>query len=176
MRIVPVLDIRHGRAVRAVAGDRAHYGPLRSVLHDSTDPLTLARAARDAWALPDLYLADLDAILGESAPRFELYEAITALGLDLWVDPGVRTAEDVSPLIDSGVARVIVGLETVEGPEALAAIVAKIGADRVVFSLDLIGGRAMGDTLRTWGDQFDHADPTPSGRRGRSVDHPPRPG
>ena len=134
-----------------MAGDRAHYGPLRSVLHDGTDPVALARAGRDAWALPDLYLADLDAILGESPANGSLFRAIRDLGLTLWVDAGVRGPEDVPALLEAGVERVIVGLETVRGPEALAEIIEEAGAERVVFSLDLHQGRPMVDTLAAWG-------------------------
>jgi phosphoribosylformimino-5-aminoimidazole carboxamide ribotide isomerase len=149
--VIPVLDIRQGRAVHAVAGARSYYGPLRSVLHGSPDPIALARAGRDVWGLGDLYLADLDAILGESPPDLGLYRALRGLGLDLWVDAGVRIADDLPGLLRAGVTRVVVGLETVGGPEALAGIVDEAGADRVVFSLDLIEGRPMVDTLPRWG-------------------------
>jgi len=151
MRIIPVLDVRHGRAVHAVAGDRAHYGPLRSVLHGGPDPIALARAGREAWGLLDLYLADLDAITGESPPDLGLYRALAGLGLDLWVDAGVRDPSDLAGLLGAGVGRVVVGLETVLGPGALTGIVAEAGADRVAFSLDLVDGRPMVDTLPDWG-------------------------
>jgi HisA/HisF family protein len=150
MQIIPVLDIRKGQAVRAVAGDRAHYGPLRSVLHEGTDPVALAKAGRDAWNLPDLYIADLDAILGEAAPDIKLYHALSELGLTLWIDAGVRDASDVPRLIEAGVDRVIVGLETVRGPEALAEILAEFGPNRIVFSLDLYEGRPMIDSRPGW--------------------------
>jgi phosphoribosylformimino-5-aminoimidazole carboxamide ribotide isomerase len=92
MRIIPVLDVRRGRAVHAVAGHRAHYRPLESILHAEPDPLELARAMQDRLGAPEVYLADLDAI--EGGPRAEgLYRAISGLGLRLWVDPGVRDAE-----------------------------------------------------------------------------------
>ncbi len=151
MRVIPVLDVRRGQAVRAVAGARDHYGPLRSVLHGGTDPIALAQAARDFWALPDLYLADLDAILGEGPPAWLMFRAIADLGLDLWVDAGVREAAEARPLIEVGVARVVVGLETVRGPETLRQIVAEVGRDRVVFSLDLHQGRPMIDARPAWG-------------------------
>jgi phosphoribosylformimino-5-aminoimidazole carboxamide ribotide isomerase len=151
MKVIPVLDIRHGRAVHAVAGDRDHYGPLRSILHGGPDPIALARAGRDAWGLGDLYVADLDAILGESPPEFSLYRAFHELGLDLWVDAGVRDAGDLPGLLGAGVGRVVAGLETVGGPEALAGIVDEAGADRVAFSLDLREGRPMVDTIPRWG-------------------------
>jgi phosphoribosylformimino-5-aminoimidazole carboxamide ribotide isomerase len=151
MRVIPVLDLRRGQAVRAVAGERDHYGPLRSLLHGGTDPVELARAARDAWGLPDLYLADLDALLGESSPKIELFQRLRDLGLTLWIDAGVREPADVRPLIEAGVERVIVGLETIQGPEALAEIVAEVGAERVVFSLDLHHRRPLMNTSASWG-------------------------
>jgi phosphoribosylformimino-5-aminoimidazole carboxamide ribotide isomerase len=151
MRVIPVLDIRRGQAVRAVAGARDHYGPLRSVLHEGTDPIALARAARDAWSLPDLYLADLDAILGDGPPAWRFFRQIEDLGLDLWVDAGVRKASEARPLVEAGVGRVVVGLETVRGPSTLAEIVAEVGHESIVFSLDLHQGRPMVDTHPAWG-------------------------
>jgi phosphoribosylformimino-5-aminoimidazole carboxamide ribotide isomerase len=150
MRVIPVLDVRSGQAVRAVAGERDHYGPLRSLLHGGTDPVELARAARETWGLPDLYVADLDAILGESSPKTAMLQSLRDLGLTLWIDAGVREPADVLPLIDAGVERVIVGLETIQGPEALSEIVAEFGPERVVFSLDLHQGRPMIDTRPAW--------------------------
>jgi phosphoribosylformimino-5-aminoimidazole carboxamide ribotide isomerase len=149
--VIPVLDVRRGQAVRAIAGDRDHYGPLRSVLHEGTDPIALASAGRDAWSLPDLYLADLDAILGEAPPALAMFEAIADLGLNLWVDAGVRKASDAGPLIEAGVGRVVVGLETIRGPKRLAEVVAEVGAGAVAFSLDLRESRPMVDTLFHWG-------------------------
>ena len=68
MRIIPVLDLQGGQAVHAIAGDRAHYRPIQSVLHEGPDPIGLARAYRDSLGLRDLYLADLDAIAGAPLP------------------------------------------------------------------------------------------------------------
>ena len=146
-----MLDVRSGRAVRAIAGDRAHYAPLRSVLHPEPDPIALAGAALDRWGLADLYLADLDAILGDRPPDLDLFRAIAGLGLRLWVDAGVREASSARPLAEAGVARVVVGLETILGPGALAEVVAELGPDAVAFSLDLRDGRPMVDTRAAWG-------------------------
>ncbi len=149
--MIPVIDIRQGQAVRAFAGDRDHYGPLASVLHAGTDPVALAKAALEAWARPDLYLADLSAILGERNPALETYRAIAELGLILWVDAGVRSPEAIAPLLASGVGVAILGLETVAGPGVLAEAVERFGPERVAFSLDLKEGRSMVDSRRTWG-------------------------
>lgn len=101
--------------------------------------------------MPDLYLADLDAILGESPANLPLYRTLHDLGLTLWVNAGVRGPEGLPALVDAGIDRVIVGLETVRGPETLAEVVKEAGAERVVFSLDLHQGRPMIDTRAGWG-------------------------
>jgi phosphoribosylformimino-5-aminoimidazole carboxamide ribotide isomerase len=119
-------------------------------LHEGTDPVALAQAARDAWSLPDLYLADLDAILGEAPPGWRMLREIADLGVDLWVDAGIREASEALPLIKAGVGQVVVGLETVCGPSTLSEIVAEVGPDSVVFSLDLHQGRPMIDTRQGW--------------------------
>ena len=59
-RVIPVLDLKDGQAVHAVAGQRSHYQPVRSILHPSADPMDLARAFRDMLGLHKLYLADLE--------------------------------------------------------------------------------------------------------------------
>jgi phosphoribosylformimino-5-aminoimidazole carboxamide ribotide isomerase len=150
MRIIPVLDLQAGRAVHAVAGDRAHYGPVRSLLHQGPDPVALARAYRDRLGLTELYLADLDAI-GGASPAWEIYRALHDLGLRLWVDAGMRDCDSVAPLLDAGVASVVVGLETVRGPAALDAIVAEAGPDPLVFSLDLRDARPVVSDEEAWG-------------------------
>jgi phosphoribosylformimino-5-aminoimidazole carboxamide ribotide isomerase len=141
-RLIPVLDIMAGRAVHAIGGDRGHYRPLRSVLHEGADPVGMALAYRDALGLRDLYLADLDAIAGAPA-KVALYRELVALGLVLWVDAGVRDTSSLPPLIESGVGTIIVGLETVRGPSALAGVLAAVGPGRVAFSLDLREGRPI---------------------------------
>jgi phosphoribosylformimino-5-aminoimidazole carboxamide ribotide isomerase len=150
MRVIPVLDLQRGRAVHAVAGDRAHYQPVRSILHEGADPIGLARAYRDALGLRDLYLADLDAIAG-APPALPLYRELRAMGLSLWADPGVVDGASLPSLMDAGVSRIIIGLETVRGPGALAEIVDLAGPDRVVFSLDLRDGLPKVAEGAEWG-------------------------
>src|SRR5258708_15280562 len=63
MRIIPVLDVMNGLAVRAVGGRRSEYRPLVSRLCASAEPLKVAHAFR-RLGHAELYLADLDAIGG----------------------------------------------------------------------------------------------------------------
>jgi phosphoribosylformimino-5-aminoimidazole carboxamide ribotide isomerase len=150
MRIIPVLDLKAGQAVHAEAGDRAHYQPLRSVLHGGADPIALARACREVLGADELYLADLDAIAG-APPALGIYQELAEVIPTLWVDAGVRDRSDVPPLLDAGASTVVAGLETLHGPSALAEVVARTGAARIVFSLDLRAGRPLIDTSSSWG-------------------------
>lgn len=142
LRVIPVLDVKEGRAVHAVGGDRAHYRPLASVLHPAADPIGLARALHAQLGFCEVYLADLDAIAG-TGPNLPLYHGLAEMGLSAWVDAGVRDVSSLPPLLDAGVPTILVGLETIRGPEALRAIVETVGPQRIVFSLDLREGRPL---------------------------------
>jgi phosphoribosylformimino-5-aminoimidazole carboxamide ribotide isomerase len=142
IRIVPVIDLKDGRAVHAVGGHRVQYQPLQSVWQASPHPFPLARALRDGLGLNALYLADLDAIAGRP-PNVALYRQLAGLGLDLWIDAGLRDARSAAPLLDLGPCNLsaVAGLESVKGPADLGGIVASLGPDRTIFSLDLFDGR-----------------------------------
>src|SRR5262249_22495770 len=98
MRPIPVIDIKAGRAVRAVACDRPNYETVRSILPEGSDPTHLALAYRDVLGLAELYLAALDAIAG-APPALPLIRELVRLGLRLWVDAGLRDRDRVYPLL-----------------------------------------------------------------------------
>jgi phosphoribosylformimino-5-aminoimidazole carboxamide ribotide isomerase len=140
--VIPVLDIRNGQAVHAVAGRRADYRPLRSLLSPTPDPIQVARSLRDTLGLQSLYVADLDAIEGRR-PQLAIYRRLVGLFSQVWIDAGIRDMSSAGPLfkLDRSRTTIVVGLETVSGPEELAAILGTFGAERVVFSVDLDDGR-----------------------------------
>jgi phosphoribosylformimino-5-aminoimidazole carboxamide ribotide isomerase len=152
VRVIPVLDVLAGRAVHAVAGNRAHYGSLRSAVHAGSDPRDLARAYRDRLGLRTIYLADLDAIAG-APPALELYRDLHSIGFDLWVDAGIRQCAGLRPLLDEGVSTIVLGLETLHGPETLIETVAAIGSRSLLFSLDLRGGVPLTAPGADWGSR-----------------------
>ena len=148
-RIIPVIDVLRGQAVHAVGGERSRYQPLRSILHPSHDPLELARACRDALGLSSLYLADLDAIIS-GEPNRSLYRSLESLGLDLWLDAGLRDERDLSPLLDLNRTSILAGLESLRGPDALSAMLNRAGPDRLIVSLDLWEGRPITASPDAW--------------------------
>jgi phosphoribosylformimino-5-aminoimidazole carboxamide ribotide isomerase len=81
---VPVLDLEGGVTVHAVRGQWESYGPGRSRLAATADPVKLARALQAEYRCDACYVADLDAIAsrGDHGPPFR---AIAALGLTAWL-------------------------------------------------------------------------------------------
>lgn len=145
MAILPVLDLMHGQIVRGVGGRRDEYRPIVSRLVDTADPLAVARAFRSHFGFTELYLADLDAIR-HGNPAVGTWVRLQDDGFRLWIDAGIRTSRDdvLSNLIGCETASIIVGLESVNGPAAVQQVVQRAGADRTVFSLDMLNGEILG--------------------------------
>ena len=129
--------------MHARGGDRARYAPVRSALIDvAGDAVALAAAYRDRLGLDELYVADLDAITGR-IPQRALVRALAAESGPLYLDAGTTTPQDAERALRDGASRVVVGLETLTSFSSLAMIVAAVGRDRVVFSLDLMDGEPL---------------------------------
>ncbi len=150
MSILPVLDLMQAHIVRAVAGRRDEYRPIESKLAASAQPLAVARALREQFGFSEFYLADLDAIRG-GPPDLATYQQLQDAGMHLWIDAGVRTHKDrtLKMLIIANADGIVVGLESIATPEDLAGAIARVGPDRVIFSLDLQAGRPLGN-LEAW--------------------------
>lgn len=144
IEVIGVIDLRGGAAVRARGGLREHYLPVQIVAGEpirAGDASALARHYTGRFGLDRLYVADLDAIEGRKA-HTALLRRIAA-SAPVWLDAGATTADDARRAIEIGVERVIVGLETLPSFAALASICQGAGSDRVVFSLDLRGGKPI---------------------------------
>jgi phosphoribosylformimino-5-aminoimidazole carboxamide ribotide isomerase len=108
MLIIPVIDIRGGVAVRAVAGERARYRAIRSPVADSADPVAVARGYKNIFPFPTLYVADLDGIEGRGGNR-DIHRRIADAwaGGDVWVDDGSIEPETAHQRV-----RPVIGSET----------------------------------------------------------------
>jgi phosphoribosylformimino-5-aminoimidazole carboxamide ribotide isomerase len=145
MRLIPVIDLLDGRAVHAVGGDRLHYKPVKSVLCDTPEPLTLARAYRDRLGLNQVYIADLNAIQG--AHQINHYEMIAALvrkeGMNIVLDAGTSDIASTRHWLNLGVHKVVIGTETLHTRNSLRYLPARVDRDRLILSLDLIAGKIL---------------------------------
>lgn len=147
--LIPVLDLMGGVVVRGIAGRRETYQPLQTPLADRPDPLVVARALRDRWGGPGLYVADLDGIL-TGRPNFNALERLKQDGFRLAVDIGLRSPDEARPLMELGVSQIVAALETLPGPEVLADLRKVVGAHRLVFSLDLRDGELLTPPQARW--------------------------
>jgi uncharacterized protein related to proFAR isomerase len=114
--------------VHARGGRRDTYAPVRSALlgpGEEGDPIALARAYL-RYPVPEIYVADLDAIAG--SPLSPLVAQLTALGAPLWLDAGNAT-RSVAPNV-----RPVIGLETMRSWDELGSY------SNAAFSLDLRSG------------------------------------
>jgi phosphoribosylformimino-5-aminoimidazole carboxamide ribotide isomerase len=144
MKVIPVVDVRGGTAVLAVGGMRHAYRAVCSVLTRSSEPVVLACALRDVLRRDTLYVALLDAIEGGTIDAM-LVRDLAATGLHLWVDAGIRSVHEAQHLRDLGAERVIVASETISNSASLNAVVDVMGAERLVYSLDLSRGAPVGE-------------------------------
>jgi HisA/HisF family protein len=133
--VIPVLDLKGGRAVHAVAGRRADYAPIMSPFGSADDPAAIARGMVAATGSPALYVADLDAIEG-TGNHFELVRGLSYALPDttLWVDAGFSDVADCAFWLPLG-ATLVIGSESLEAVDDWREIHAAFG-NSVVLSLD----------------------------------------
>jgi phosphoribosylformimino-5-aminoimidazole carboxamide ribotide isomerase len=138
MKIIPVMDVLDGVVVHAVRGARSEYKPLKSALCTSAEPLDVALTFK-ALGFSELYVADLDAIMGKR-PDFSILKQIAdTTGLRLMVDAGTADVERAEKLLRSHVSHVIIGTETLPSIGFVGKAIEVFGRECVVVSLDLRG-------------------------------------
>jgi phosphoribosylformimino-5-aminoimidazole carboxamide ribotide isomerase len=153
-----VLDLMGGQVVRARAGDRASYRPIETPLAATSRPEEVLRGFSTLAPFRTFYIADLDAI-GGAGDHDATLAALARVhsGAEFWVDGGFSGAEDAAAAAGRGRVPVL-GSESLAGTEALAAAIGRLGAARVVLSLDWRGGRFLGprevlDVPELWPDR-----------------------
>lgn len=101
----------HGQVVQAVQGQRQHYQPIRSQLTDSHQLLDVVAAILQVYAFDCVYIADLNAITGNTAlpdHRVLIQQVIKAFPeIRWWVDAGVQAATQLPHWLDIGVRPVL---------------------------------------------------------------------
>ncbi|MBL8851625.1 MAG: hypothetical protein JNG89_18220 [Planctomycetaceae bacterium] len=171
MRLIPVLDLKAGLVVRGVGGRRDEYRPVESVVARSADPVEVAISLRERFGFREFYIADLDAIVG-GAPHADAVRALARRDFELHVDAGLRDMQTGRALLDLGATKVIAALETSPGPEHLTSLLGTLGADRVIFSLDLQSGSLL-TSGNGWLNKASGAPDTLAASQEQRADHTP---
>jgi phosphoribosylformimino-5-aminoimidazole carboxamide ribotide isomerase len=133
MRFIPVIDILNGVAVHAFAGQRCWYRPVQSVLTDSNDPAQILRAIRRRYPVNECYVADIDRIQGRRL-NTGIIQEVSECGLNVMLEAGIRTADDIKELPTQGIRQIVVGSETITSLDVLRELVQTVGSERLVFS------------------------------------------
>lgn len=146
VKVIPVIDVRHGVAVRAVAGDRQTYRPLETPLATSPGPEAIAAGLMALHTFPVIYVADLDGIEGRGADR-SLASRIAATAssrAEVWIDSGATALEERAISAEAPTIRDVLGSESGWTPASLGALT-RMQRSRIVLSLDFRGDEFIGD-------------------------------
>jgi phosphoribosylformimino-5-aminoimidazole carboxamide ribotide isomerase len=142
--IIPVLDLKHGKVVRARSGDRANYQPIVTLLSPTSEAADVLRGLTGLAPFSTVYIADLDAITGEGSHGAVLRRlAVASPDIEFWLDGGFATVEAARAALPAGTMPVF-GSESLGGVAELEAARKSFGPGGLVLSLDYRAGEFMG--------------------------------
>lgn len=151
MQIFPAVDILRGKCVQLVQGKResaTSYG----------DPLSCATRWLDLGA-EALHVVNLDGAFGTSSKNADLIaELVKKTGVEIELGGGIRSIEDASRWLDTGVARVIISTLATQDPECIRKLSDEFGSMRIMAGVDAKGGQvAVHGWQETAGDYLEWA-------------------
>ena len=142
--LLPAIDLRGGQVVRLEQGDFD-----RETAYDG-DPVAVA--ARFATiGVTWLHVVDLDGARAGEPRQLEVAAGIVAETQGrcrVEIGGGLRTAEDVAGALGIGAARAAVGTAALRDPAFARDLVDRYGAARIVGSIDIRDGLALGEGWR----------------------------
>lgn len=128
VRVIPCLDVAHGRVVKGV-----HFTNLK----DSGDPVVLARRYFEQGA-DELMLLDVAATVDKRSTTYDVVRATAEnVFIPLAVGGGVRTTDDVSRLLVNGADKIGINSAAIERPALISEIADRFGSQVLVVSLDV---------------------------------------
>ncbi|GAO43484.1 1-(5-phosphoribosyl)-5-[(5-phosphoribosylamino)methylideneamino]imidazole-4-carboxamide isomerase [Flavihumibacter petaseus] len=131
MEIIPAIDLIDGKCVRLTQGD---YNQ-KTIYNE--DPLEVALEF-EAAGLRRLHLVDLDGARLGKVTNWKVLERIASrTGLVIDFGGGVKTAEDLRIVLESGAALVTIGSLAVKAPDTFAAWMSTYGADKFLLGADV---------------------------------------
>ena len=126
-RIIPCLDVSHGRVVKGV-----RFQGLR----DAGDPAERA-ALYEAQGADEIVILDVSATPEGRGNKLETVRRVRArLGIPLTVGGGIRTVDDARALLEAGADKVSVNTAAVHDPALLTEIAQRFGRQCTVLAID----------------------------------------
>jgi imidazoleglycerol phosphate synthase cyclase subunit len=126
-RIIPCLDVSHGRVVKGVK-----FQGLR----DAGDPAERA-AIYEVQGADEIVILDVSATPEGRGNQVQTVQRVREkISIPLTVGGGVRTAEDASALLEAGADKVSVNSAAVANPELVKEIALRFGRQCAVLAID----------------------------------------
>ena len=127
VRIIPCLDVSHGRVVKGVK-----FQGLR----DAGDPAELA-ALYEAQGADELVVLDVSATTEARGTQLDTVRRVRAeLSIPLTVGGGVRGVDNAQSLLEAGADKVSLNTAAVERPELIGEIAGRFGSQCAVVAID----------------------------------------
>jgi phosphoribosylformimino-5-aminoimidazole carboxamide ribotide isomerase len=131
MEIIPAIDIIDGKCVRLTQGDYAQ----KKIYNEF--PLEVAMEFEDA-GLKRLHLVDLDGAKAGKVKNWKVLETVASkTGLVVDFGGGIKTAQDVDIVFDSGAALATVGSIAVKDGPLFVSWLEEYGASRFFLGADV---------------------------------------
>lgn len=126
-RIIPCLDISNGRTVKGT-----NFVNLR----DAGDPVELASRYADEGA-DELVFLDISATVEERKTFSSLVRDIARhINIPFTVGGGIRSIDDVAPLLDAGADKVSINSAAVQNPALIDSLSKEFGSQFLVLAID----------------------------------------
>lgn len=150
MIVYPAIDLKDGVCVRLM------HGRFDQVTRYDTQPAARL-AAFAAEGAEWVHIVDLDgAEAGRAMQHGLIGQLAGSVAVKIQSGGGVRSADDVSRLLDAGVARVVVGSLAVTKPDEVARWLDRFGAEALTLALDVqIADGVPIPALKGWSEAAD---------------------
>ena len=143
--IIPVIDLKDGIAVSGKSGKRETYKPLKTVFHNSSDPIAISIALKEA-GFKRIYVADLDAI-EDKGLNLKVVREMNNI-IPVMLDSGLNSFDDAENILDT-VEKVIIATETINSLEDLKLLFSFFPKQNLVMSVDVKEGNVLGKHINT---------------------------
>lgn len=129
--LIPAIDLIDGSVVRLLQGD---YGQKTQY---KVDPVELVKEYASQGATW-LHIVDLTGAKDTDKRQLKLIsDMVNTSVMKFQAGGGVRSEQDVSQLLDTGVSRVVIGSLAVKEPELVKEWITKYGSEAIVLALDI---------------------------------------
>lgn len=131
MKIIPAIDLIDGKCVRLTQGDYAQ----KKIYNEN--PLEVAKSFEEA-GLSYLHLVDLDGAKAGKVINWEVVETLTSkTNLAIDFGGGIKTAEEISRLLHTGIKQVNLGSIAVKNISLVSNWIHEFGSEKIILSADV---------------------------------------